>query len=194
MQQVSAQFFQFTTEGDVLDGVYMGCQPITWQDGKEGKSHYINCDGVLYNFNGTYNLDRDLAMVPPGVRVSVEFTGTAPTRRGQNPVRKFVVMAETVIAPPPAPAPPPSFDSPGSQPMLGGMSTADIHAANRADNVRVTPPPATGEITPRTPLEFLPDGRPVYGFTRDGDALDAYGKIIALAGDIALDTDIRLTG
>ena len=175
MVSVGDLFFQFTTEGDMLAGNYLGSQPLVWPDGKPGQQHYIDTGEGVYKFTGTFNLDSSLTMVEPGAYTEIVFMGVQPTRRGLNPVKIFrVETAKTralpVAAAPAQPPPPmlPGFTAPGGMPQNMAAPAPDAVAVQQAPRY----------ATPRPPLEITPEGVEIYGFTRDGYPLDIDGKLI----------------
>ena len=194
LTDVGDLFFQFATEGDTLTGAYLGYQPITWPDGNPGRQHYMDTGAGVYKFTGTFNLDASLDMVEPGSYTEIEYKGAQPTRRGLNPVKLFAVRTATTRQ---LPAPAQQPELPGMPPqgvqqgqqrpvVMGGMpahqampaypagSPGGNAAALRQANQQ--PPPA--DVPGLMPLEYLPNGVPVFGYTPDGTPLDAYGRII----------------
>ena len=186
-------FFQFQTVGDTLTGAYLGSQPIVWPDGNPGLQHFMDTGEGVYKFTGSFNLDNGLALVEPGAYTEIVYKGEQPTRRGLNPVKIFGVRtAQTraipVAAAPMQPAlplgqtqghlaqqpyPAPQQQSPGRPYQVGGMPQ---HQA-MPDRPRFPQQPVE---TPQ-PVQYLPDGTPIYGFTPDGTPLDLNGQIIAQA-------------
>lgn len=191
-------FFQFTREGDTIDGQYLGYQPIVWPDGNPGKQHFIDTGQGVYKFTGTFNLDNSLDMVEPGAYTVITYKGAQPTRRGLNPVKVFTVQtAQTRALPAAAPHPAQArlpFTVGGMPQTAAAPPAADVSAHN-APELRQTAPASMGgadydsptpgvpaDAPPRQVLQYLPDGTPVFGFTPDGSPLDAYGRLIAVNG------------
>lgn len=194
-------FFQFKEEGDAIAGRYLGSQPIRWQDGSMGESHYIDTGEGVYNFNGTYQLNNRLPMVEPGGYIEIRFAGISPTNRGLSPVKLFEIKTDSP-RPLPAAANQPGLPgmgnpAPGQPPVntrplvMGGMPAHEVGnaAALRAvqgqqqGNVvygqgdpAAAPHPA--DVQGQVPLRYLPDGTPIFGFAPDGSPLDAYGRLI----------------
>ncbi len=197
MIDVGDLFYEFKTEGDEIDGRYLGYQPIRWADGSPGRQHFIDTGEGVYKFTGTFNLDASLDMVEPGAYTIIVFKGVQPTRRGLNPVKVFSVQTEKTRVLPapapisqpapapisqPAPAPisqPAPFQPVGGAPVYQAMpnppgNSQALRNANQQEPL--APPPA--DVQGQVPIQYLPDGTPIFGFTQDGTPLDAYGRII----------------
>ena len=184
-------FYQFTTPGDSLTGNYLGYQPIVWPDGNPGRQHFIDTGEGVYKFTGTFNLDNSLDMVQTGAYTEIVFKGEQPTRRGLNPVKVFGVrtaatkqlptvaqqaalpgMERAVGVGQPTGANAPYLpNTPGRDYGVGG---APQHRA-----MPDRPPFPQQPVNTPQPVQYLPDGTPVYGFTPDGTPLDIQGQIIA---------------
>jgi hypothetical protein len=100
-------------EAKTIEGSYRGGEERTTQFGVNIIHFIEGIEGHLLSFFGTTQLNEDLATVPDGTTVRIEFTGrTRKTQKGFR-VKEFIVYVAADDEPPsPAPPPVPAAETP----------------------------------------------------------------------------------